>query len=59
MRDGKVWMVKDPSRNEENKERILRVWRPLLESGFKRPDAKIGDDGGRAPEIAKVITELN
>lgn len=53
VRDGKLWMIEDPSRNAENKERILRVWRPLVESGFKRPDATVGD-GSRAPEIAET-----
>jgi len=55
VKDGKVWMIEDPSRNEENKERILRVWRPLVESGFKRPEA----NRSGAPKIAERIGELN
>ena len=60
VKDGKLWMVEDPSRNEQNKERILRVWRPLVESGFQRPDhdAKV-EDGSRTLEIAERIGALN
>ena len=53
VRDGKLWMIEDPSRNVESKERILRMWRPVVESGFKRPGATVGD-GSRVPEIAET-----
>lgn len=44
--DGKEWMLQDPMAHRENAERILQVWRPIVESGFKvskrkqpKPDA--------------------
>jgi hypothetical protein len=33
--DGKEWMLQDPMAHRENAERILQVWRPIVESGFK------------------------
>ena len=44
--DKKEWMLQDPMAHRENAERILQVWRPIVESGFKvskrkqpKPDA--------------------
>lgn len=51
--DGKLWMLEDPTAiSSTNAQRILGLWRPLVQNGFQRPEQAI--DGA----LNKVSTAL-
>lgn len=42
--DGNTWMLRDPTTEKQNADRILKVWRGWLEEGFPVREAEVEDD---------------
>ena len=47
---GNGWMLQDPTWSRANAERVLKVGRPLVQSGFQaaKPSEELGKDGSQA-----------
>ena len=57
--DGKEWMLRDPMTHRDNAERILKVWRPIVKSGFKVNKRKQPGEGHESQAADEGVQGLD
>jgi hypothetical protein len=57
--DGGGWMLQDPTTHHENGERILKVWRAIIQSGFQLVKAEPADGASQAQNETLVEAAMD